>query len=110
MTDGNSVALAAIGLAVTTVAGLIWVLKYFAKTLAKDLQEHTKAAVQQTSASLQLEKTVKRVGDQAELSARNSEEQLIFMKNLNGKLAKATIQTVAEQRVRHQTVEQIDKK
>jgi len=71
----NAVAIASITLAGTTVAGLIWVMKYFAKELTKDLKEHTKAALQQREASLKsanasasLEKTVKKVGKQAELS------------------------------------------
>lgn len=69
------VALAAIGLAATTVGGLIWVVKYFAKTLSKDLQEHTAAAITQAQAS---------------------EEVLKFMKNLNGKLEGAFVEKVIE--------------
>jgi len=109
--DNNAVSIAAIALASTTVAGLIWVMKYFAKTLAHDLKEHTKAAVNQQHASTKsaeaskaLEKTVRKVGEQAELSAANSQEQLRFMKKLNGKLEGAFIQKVTEQTVEHQTV------
>lgn len=80
----NSVALAAIGLAATSVGGFIWLVKFMAKTLGTALQEHTKAAISQTEAS---------------------QEVLTFMKNLNGKLAKATIQTVTEQNVAHQTIQ-----
>jgi hypothetical protein len=69
------VALAAIGLAATTVGGLIWVVKYFAKTLSKDLQEHTSAAIKQAEAS---------------------DEVLKFMKNLNGKLEGAFVEKVKE--------------
>lgn len=105
----NAVAIAAIGLAVTTVGGLIWVLKYFAKELSKDLKEHTKAAQLSAQASKSLEATVKKVGQQAELTARNSEEQLKFMQRLNGKLEKAVIQKVTEQRVEHQTVNHMEK-
>lgn len=108
----STVAIASIGLAGTTIAGLIWVVKYLAKTLSHDLREHTKAAVQQrqasyeaAQASIQLKDTVKRVGDQAQLAAENAAENLKFMKALNGKLAKATIQTVKEQHVEHQTVD-----
>lgn len=108
----NAVALAAIALAATTVGGLVWVMKYFAKTLTHDLKEHTKAVVQQREASLKsaeasmsLEKTVKQVGKQAQLSAANSQEQLKFMKKLNGKLEGAIVQKVTEQTVQHQTVE-----
>jgi len=112
MAGDGSVSLAAIALAATTIGGLIWVLKYFAKTLSDDLKEHTKAAQQQRDASLKaanasvsLEKTVAQVGAQAELSAANSEEQLKFMKKLNGKLENAIIQKVTEQHVEHQTIE-----
>lgn len=108
----ESIALAALALAATTVGGLIWVMKYFAKTLSQDLKEHTKAAVQQREASLKsakasdsLKKTVEKVGNQAELTSRNSEEQLKFMKKLNGKLEGAIVQKVTEQTVEHQTVE-----
>lgn len=92
----NEVAIAAIGLAATAVGGVIWVVKYLAKTLSQDLKEHTKAAVEQIVASKELQKTVHRVGKQAELSAKNSEEQLLFMKKLNGKLEHAIQQKVTE--------------
>lgn len=71
----NTVALAAIALATTTVGGLIWLLKYAAKQLSADLKEHTKAAVHQTEAS---------------------KEMLMFMKNLNGKLKKTVIAKIQE--------------
>lgn len=71
----NAVALAAIALATTTVACLVWVVKYLAKTLSKDLQEHTKAAQSQT---------------------RASNEVLKFMKNLNGKLENAYVEKASE--------------
>jgi len=105
----ESIALASIALAATTVGALVWVMKYFAKQLTQDIKEHTRAAVQQREASLksataseQLEKTVRTVG-------KNSEQQLKFMKALNGKLAKATIQTVQEQNVEHQHVHESEK-
>jgi hypothetical protein len=101
----NAVAIAAIGLAATTVAGLVWVMKYFANSLTKDLQEHTKAAIESKKASQALERTVRKVGEQAELSAKNSQEQLKFMKKLNGKLEGALIQKVTEQTVQHQHIE-----
>ena len=109
----SSVAIAAIGLAATSVAGLIWVVKYFAKELSHDLREHTKAAqaqqaaaIRSTEASVALEKTVKDVGRKAELSAANSEEQLMFMKKLNGKLENAIVQKVTEQTVETQIVKE----
>ena len=61
----DAVSLAAISLAATVVGGLIWLLKYGAQTLSKDLQEHTAAAVRQRE---------------------TSEEVLRFMRNLNGRL------------------------
>jgi hypothetical protein len=71
----NEVALAAITLAASTVAGLIWVVKYLAKTLTVGLKEHTQAAQSQTKAS---------------------KEVLKFMKNLNGKLENAYIEKAKE--------------
>ena len=111
----SEVALAAIALAGTSIAGVIWIAKYFAKELTKDLKAHTLAAEQQRQASLKsaeasisLEKTVSKVGAQAELSAANSQEQLKFMKKLNGKLENAVIQKVTEQTVEHQTIKRKD--
>ena len=101
----NTVSLAAIGLAATLAGGIIWLAKYFAKELSTDLKEHTKAATNLSVASTQLEKAVVKVGKQAELTAANSEEQLKFMKKLNGKLENAIIQKVSEQHVEHQVIE-----
>lgn len=100
----NAVAIAAIGLAATMGGGVLWLAKYFAKELSVDLKEHTKAAINLSLASKELEKTVKKVGVQAELTGRNSEEQLKFMKKLNGKLENAIIQKVAEQTVEPQII------
>ena len=86
MSNGSEVTLAAIALAATMGGAVIWIAKYFAKELTKDLKEHTKAAQQQVQASK----------DQAKVSKEAlaaSREVLIFMKNLNGKLATATIRT-----------------
>mgnify|MGYP001567785310 CR=1 FL=1 len=75
----NTVAIAAIALAGTSIASVIWVVKWLAKTLSVDLREHTKAALIGAQASREQKKA--------------STEVLVFMKNLNGKLAQATIQT-----------------
>lgn len=93
--DGNttSIVIALVALLASTIAGIIWMAKYFAKTLSKDLQEHTKAAMQQVHASKE--------------AVKASKEVLTFMKNLNGKLSKATIQTVQEQKVEHQHIENV---
>lgn len=104
----NTVSLAAIGLAATLAGGIIWLAKYFAKELSVDLKEHTRAATNLSVASKSLQATVEKVGKQAEVSAKNSEEQLKFMKKLNGKLENAIIQKVAEQNVEHQTVHHVE--
>lgn len=64
----NAVAIAAIGLAATTVGGLIWVVKFFAEKLVVALREHSEAALKQS---------------------QSSDEVLKFMQNLNGKFEKA---------------------
>lgn len=71
----NTVAMAAIGLAATTVAGLIWVVKFFAEKLVAALKEHSEAALKQS---------------------QSSDEVLKFMKNLNGKLEGAYAAKVKE--------------
>lgn len=106
----NAVAIAAITLAGTTVGALIWVVKYIAKELSEDLRAHTVASVQAAQASVELKKTVAKVGKQAELSAKNSQEQLVFMKKLNGKLENAIVQKVSNQTVEHQHIESQDAK
>lgn len=92
--DGNStsIIIALIAILATTIGAVIWIVKYFANTLSSDLREHTKAAIEGNLASQEQTKA--------------SKEVLVFMKNLNGKLARATIQTVKEQRVEHQTVKE----
>ena len=90
MNDPNQVSIAAIALAATAIGGVIWVVKYLAKTLSNDLQEHTKAATELTIA--------------AQEQTKASNEVLIFMKKLNGKLEGAVIQKVSEQTVEHQTI------
>jgi hypothetical protein len=75
--NDNTTTLAALGILSAAVAGILWIIKFILKTLSKDLQEHTKAALKQAQAS---------------------EEVLTFMKNLNGKLESATIQKVEQRR------------
>lgn len=72
---GDSVALAAITLAGTCVAGVIWVVKYLATKLTSALEEHTAASVKQTEASKK--------------QTEASQEVLVFMRNLNGRLEAA---------------------
>ncbi len=80
--EDKTVTLAAIGLVGTVVACLIWVVKYFANTLSKDLKEHTAAALKQAQASKE--------------QTQASKEVLLFMKNLNGKLEGAFVEKVKE--------------
>lgn len=94
--NDNAVTLAALGILATSVAGTIWLAKYFANTLSGDLREHTRAAT--------------KLADAADRQDASSKEVLVFMRALNGKLAKATIQTVKEQKVEHQTVNHQDSK
>jgi len=88
--DGSAVALAAIAFATSMGAGVIWVVKYLAKELSKDLREHTAAAIEMANAGRE--------------QTEASNEVLTFMKNLNGKLAGATIQTIKEQHINTQVV------
>lgn len=78
----NAVALAAIGFAGTSLAALVWVVKYLANTLSKDIREHTMAAVASTTAS--------------EAQTKASNEVLEFMRNLNGKLTGAVKSKIKE--------------
>lgn len=103
--DGAEVALAAIGVLGTTLVGFIWLVKWVARTLGKDLQEHTKAAYRQADASKEQAKAARDLKESVDKGLEVSTELHTFMKNLNGKLAKATIQTVKEQKVEKQIVE-----
>ena len=78
----SDIILATLALLGTTIAAIIWMVKYLAGELSKDLREHTKAATQLAEAAKEQKKA--------------SNEVLLFMKNLNGKLESATIQKVAE--------------
>lgn len=57
----------------------------------------------------QQDSTHKKLSDSIDRNTKSNQEVLTFMKNLNGKLAKATIQTVQEQTVEHQTIQKVDK-
>lgn len=89
--NDQSVSLAAITLAATAVAGVIWLTKYLARTLSTDIREHTIAATELTNA--------------AQEQTKASNEVLVFMRKLNGKLEGAVIQKVSEQTVEHQTIQ-----
>jgi len=86
----NTITLAVIGILGATTTAIIWVAKYALTKFGKDLQEHTKASIELKVA--------------AEGQTKASEQVLIFMKGLNGRLAKITAQTIHEQTVEHQKV------
>ena len=73
--NDQSVSLAAIGLAVTAVGAVVYVVKYLAETLSQDLREHTKAATELAQAAK----------EQKEAST----EVLTFMRRLNGTLPRS---------------------
>jgi len=87
----------------TTVGAIIWVVRWAIGAYGKDIQAHTAAANRLAKASNKMSIAV-------EKNTSSNDEVLKFMKNLNGKLAKATIQTVKEQNVEHQTIKTQDKK
>jgi hypothetical protein len=102
--DGNlsSIIIALIALVTLTITlfggAIIYFAKWFSRNYGNDMRAHTKAAVQSSTASTKLSKAVDK-------NTASNESVLTFMKALNGKLAKATIQTVQEQHVEHQVVE-----
>jgi hypothetical protein len=91
MAEGSEVALAALALAGSMGAGVVWMAKYFAKQLSKDLQEHTKAAQQQVQAS-------KVQAEASKTAAAASGEVLLFMRKLNGRLPKLVEEKIEQAR------------
>lgn len=85
----TEIVIASLALVGTCIAAIIWALKYFAKSLSTDIVAHTKAA----NAQVQTNKEVTRVMRQ---NLEVNDQMLTFMKNLNGKLAKATVDTLRE--------------
>lgn len=95
MNSETGVALAAIGIVGTSVAALIWIVKFLMQEMRRSLDDNAKAHL--------------KVAQATDKNTRVSQETLLFLKALNGKVAKATIQTVKEQRVEHQVVKSLDK-
>ena len=92
--------IALVSLVITLFGGaVIYFGKWFSKHYGQDMKAHTEAAITSADASKQLSKAVDK-------NTEASGEVITFMKALNGKLAKATIQTVQEQTVEHQTVQE----
>lgn len=87
----EAVALAALGVLATSVGLMAWVVKKVLGDVAPALKHHAK-----TAEGLELA-----VRKNTEIST----ELIVFMRNLNGKLERATIQKVKEQTVENQIVE-----
>lgn len=94
--ENTEVALALIALTATSIGGIIWLAKYFAKELSADLRAHTEAAVTQTEALKRLQRTTERQVAASDKHAEIQHETLSFMKNLNGKLEGAVISKADE--------------
>lgn len=73
--DGTEVVVAALGIVVTCVAALIWIVKFLMKEMRNSLDRNAKATDKNTQVST---------------------ETLKYLRSLNGKVAKATIQTIKE--------------
>ncbi len=71
--DSNSnvtIILALIALISACIAALTWLIKYFATRLSKDLQEHTKAAVNQTVSNKKIAETLTTLNTKVEAQTR----------------------------------------
>lgn len=100
--NATTIIIALIALIGTLAAAIVWVLKWAVRNYGDDIKAHTNAANKLAKASDNLSKSVNK-------NTHSNQEVLTFMKNLNGKLAKATIQTVKEQNVEHQVIQEIKK-
>lgn len=81
----DQVLLAALGIVLASVTALVWIVKFLMIEIKSSLDGSAKAH----------EKVAKATDKNTEVS----NETLKFLKALNGKVAKATIQTVKEQSV-----------
>jgi len=85
----ETVPLAAITLASGAIGGVIWLAKYFANELSKDLRAHTKSATQLTAASKDQAKSNRELTKASIEQKQASQEVLTFMKRLNGTLPRS---------------------
>lgn len=105
--DGNltSIIIALIGVLSTTIivfgGAVIYFGKWFSNHYGQDMKAHTRAAITSADASKRLTVAVVK-------NTEASDEMITFMKSLNGKLAKATIQTVKEQNVEHAHIDKLE--
>lgn len=89
--DSNAVAIAALGIVVTAVAALVWIVKFLMVQMRASLDRNAKAHL--------------KVAEATSKNTEVSQETLKFLRALNGKVARATVQTINEQHVVNQTVE-----
>jgi hypothetical protein len=96
MSDNTPIILAALAIVATCVGALVWIVKFLMGQMKESLDKNAAAH--------------EKVAKATKLNTAVSQETLTFMKNLNGKLAKATIQTVKEETVEHQTINKVEAK
>lgn len=87
----SSVVIASLGIVATALAALIWITKYLMTEMKKSIDKNTTSH--------------EKVAQNTKANTKVTNETLKFMRNLNGKLAKITAQTITEQKVEHQTIE-----
>jgi len=96
--------IALVSLVISLFGGaVIYFAKWFSRNYGRDMVAHTKAATKQANASskaaeasIVLTSAVVNNTQASDLQVKSNSEVLTFMKALNGKLAKATIQTAKE--------------
>lgn len=94
MSGEGGIALAAIAIVATSVGALIWIIKFLMKEMRLSLDRNAKAHLKVAAAT--------------DKNTKVSQETLTFLRALNGKVAKATIQTIKEQKVEHQVIKKQD--
>ena len=100
------IALIAIMSMIITIFGgaVVYFGKWFSKSYGKDMQAHTKSAIEAANASTRVGQFIDEASESrtalsvaVEKNTQSNQEIIKFMTNLNGKLAKATILTAQEQ-------------
>lgn len=86
----DQVLLAAMGIVLASVTILSWIVRFLMVQMKDSLDANAKAHL--------------KVAKSNDKNTEVSQETLKFLRALNGKVAKAAVQTIAEQRVEHQVV------
>lgn len=112
MFDGNatSIIIALVAVVSLMAGAIIWFGKWATNHYGDDIKEHTIAANKLADASDKLAKSNIKMAAAVDKNTESNDQVLTFMKNLNGKLAAATIQTIKEQHIEHQEVKVIKEK